>query len=131
MEPLRIKSAIDTPEVSFDPGTLRFCISGISHPENAKEFYTKLLVWLDEFFEKNQDKQADLITLDLNFRYINSTSYKYLREVLRKLTVFHKKGFNIQIVWQYQVEDEDLLEEGQILLSLPDIKLNHQFISYE
>ncbi|SDB88359.1 DUF1987 domain-containing protein [Williamwhitmania taraxaci] len=131
MEPLRIKSAIDTPEVSFDPGTLRFCISGISHPENAKEFYTKLLVWLDEFFEKNQDKQAEPITLDLNFRYINSTSYKYLREVLRKLTVFHKKGFNIQIVWQYQVEDEDLLEEGQILLSLPDIKLNHQFISYE
>jgi len=131
VEPLRIKSAIDTPEVSFDPGTLHFCISGISHPENAKEFYTKLLVWLDEFFEKNQEKQTDLITLDLNFRYINSTSYKYLREVLRKLTVFHKKGFNSQIVWQYQVEAEDILEEGQILLSLPDIKLNHQFISYE
>ena len=131
MEPLRIKSAIDTPEINFDPGTLLFSISGISHPENAKEFYTKVLVWLDEFFEKNQDKQVDLITLDLNFRYINSTSYKYLREVLRKLTVFHKKGFNIQIIWTHQAEDEDLLEEGQILLSLPDIKLNHKFVAYE
>lgn len=131
MEPLRIKSAIDTPEVNFDPETLQFCISGISHPENAKEFYTKVLVWLDEFFEKNQNSQLDLISVDLNFRYINSTSYKYLREVLRKLTVFHKKGFNIQIIWQHHVEDEDLLEEGQILLSLPDIKLNHKFVAYE
>jgi hypothetical protein len=131
LEPLRIKSAIDTPEVNFDPETLQFRISGISHPENAKEFYTKVLVWLDEFFEKNQNSQLDLISVDLNFRYINSTSYKYLREVLRKLTVFHKKGFNIQIIWQHHVEDEDLLEEGQILLSLPDIKLNHKFVAYE
>jgi len=131
VEPLKIRSAIDTPEINFDPGTRNFSISGISHPENAKEFYTKVLVWLDEFFEKNQENQAGLITVDLNFRYINSTSYKYLREVLRKLTVFHKKGFNIQIVWEHQVEDEDLLEEGQILLSLPDIKLNHRFLSYE
>ncbi len=131
MEPLRIKSAIDTPEVIFDPETRQFRISGISHPENAKEFYTKVLVWLDEFFEKNQNSQLNLISVDLNFRYINSTSYKYLREVLRKLTVFHKKGFNIQIIWHHHVEDEDLLEEGQILLSLPDIKLNHKFVAYE
>lgn len=131
MEPLRIKSAIDSPEISFDPTSLLFSISGISHPENAKEFYTKVLVWLDEFFEKNQEKQPNLISVDLNFRYINSTSYKYLREVLRKLTVFHKKGFNIQIIWHYHIDDEDLLEEGQILLSLPDIKLNHKFIAYQ
>ena len=83
------------------------------------------------FFEKNQEKQLGLITLDLNFRYINSTSYKYLREILRKLTVFSKKGLNFEVVWQHQTDDEDLLEEGQILLSLPDIKLSHRFVAYD
>ncbi len=131
MEPLRIQSAIDTPEVNFDPKTLLFTISGISHPENAKEFYTRILVWLDEFFERNQTSDLGTVTAELSFRYINSSSYKYLREILRKLTVFHKKGFQIEVVWKYQQDDEDLLEEGQVLLGLPDIKLSHRFEAIE
>lgn len=127
MEPLRIQSAIDTPEVYFDPKTLLFAISGISHPENAKEFYTRVLVWLDEFFEQNQTSNLGVVTAELSFRYINSSSYKYLREILRKLTVFQKKGFQIEVVWKYQKDDDDLLEEGQVLLGLPDIKLAHRF----
>ena len=70
---------------------------------------------------------APAADMELSFRYINSSSYKYLREILRKLTVFHKKGFQIEVVWKYQTDDEDLLEEGQVLLGLPDIKLTHRF----
>jgi Domain of unknown function (DUF1987). len=127
LETLKIQSAIDTPEVIFDPQSLFFSISGISHPENAKEFYTRILIWLDEFFERNQQTTLGVVTMELSFRYINSSSYKYLREILRKLTVFHKKGFQIEVVWKYQTDDEDLLEEGQVLLGLPDIKLTHRF----
>ena len=43
MEPLRIEAEVDSPEIYFNPDTKVFSMSGISHPENAKEFYQVVL----------------------------------------------------------------------------------------
>jgi hypothetical protein len=130
MKPLRISAAIDTPEVFFDPRTNIFSISGISHPENAKEFFEAILDWLDEFYEETKSKNGQKILVDLNFRYINSASYKYLREVMKKFAHFQRNGFAIEVVWNYQEDDEDLLNEGMVLFELPDIKLTYRCIPY-
>ncbi|HPN22761.1 MAG TPA: DUF1987 domain-containing protein, partial [Tenuifilaceae bacterium] len=112
MKPLRIEAAIDSPEVFFDPETNIFSISGISHPENAKEFYQEILIWLDEYYEHMKSKSPAKIIVDLNFKYINSSSYKYLREVLRKISNFKNGNFTIEVIWNYHEEDEELLHEG-------------------
>lgn len=130
MKPLKIDAAIDTPEISFDPATNIFSISGISHPENAKEFYEEILDWLDELYDEIRGKEGQKITVDLNFKYINSSSYKYLREVMRKVANIERNGVHVEVLWNYQEDDEDLLNEGMVLLELPDISLDYRCIPY-
>jgi hypothetical protein len=130
MKPLKIEAAIDTPEIIFDPATNIFSMSGISHPENAKEFYEEILDWLDEFYQEIGEKKGQKIIVDLNFKYINSSSYKYLREIMKKVANIKRNGVNIEVIWNYQEDDEDLLNEGMVLFELPDISLDYRCIPY-
>ncbi len=130
MKPLKIEAAIDTPEIVFDPATNIFSISGISHPENAKEFYEDILDWLDEFHQETVAKEEQKIIVDLNFKYINSSSYKYLREIMKKVANIKHNGVDVEVIWNYQEDDEDLLNEGMVLFELPDINLNYRCIPY-
>lgn len=130
MKPLKIEAAIDTPEIIFDPATNIFSMSGISHPENAKEFYEEILDWLDEFYQEIDRKKGQKIIVDLNFKYINSSSYKYLREIMKKVANIKRNGVNIEVIWNYQEDDEDLLNEGMVLFELPDISLDYRCIPY-
>jgi len=130
MKPLKIEAAIDTPEIIFDPATNIFSISGISHPENAKEFYEEILDWLDEFHQEIETKQGQKIIVDLNFKYINSSSYKYLREIMKKVANIKRNGVDVEVIWNYQEDDEDLLNEGIVLFELPDISLDYRCIPY-
>jgi len=130
MKALRIEAEIDSPEIYFNPDTKVFSISGISHPENAKEFYQQILDWLDEYYEFIKNQEPSKIIVDLNFRYINSTSYKYLRDVLRKISSFRSANFDVEVIWNYHEEDEELLHEGVVLFELPDINLPYKCIPY-
>lgn len=130
MKSLRIEPAIDSPEVFFDPTTNVFSISGISHPENPKEFYQRILLWLDEYYEQSKGKGPVRIVVDLNFKYINSTSYKYLREMLRKISSFRNSLFSVEVIWNYHEEDEELLHDGVVLFELPDVSLPYRCIPY-
>lgn len=130
MKALKIEAAIDTPEVYFDTATNVFSISGISHPENAKEFYKIILDWLDEFYDDVKDKEKIKIIIDFNFKYINSSSYKYLRDVMKKVANFHRNGMEVEVIWNYQEDDEDLLNEGIVLFELPDVNLSYRCIPY-
>lgn len=130
MKALRIEAEIDSPEIYFNPDTKVFSISGISHPENAKEFYQQILDWLDEYYEYIKNQEPSKIIVDLNFRYINSTSYKYLRDVLRKISSFRSANFEVEVIWNYHEEDEELLHEGVVLFELPDVNLPYKCIPY-
>jgi hypothetical protein len=130
MKALKIEAAIDTPEVYFDTATNIFSVSGISHPENAKEFYVVILDWLDEFYQTVGDAENTKIIIDFNFKYINSSSYKYLREVMKKIGNFQKNGIKVEVIWNYHEDDEDLLNEGVVLFELPDVNLSYRCIPY-
>lgn len=130
MKPLRIEAAIDTPEIYFDPTTNIFSISGISHPENAKEFYETILDWLDEFYGDIVDVENTKIIIDFTFKYINSSSYRYIKEVLKKIANFKRNGVQVEVIWNYHEDDEDLLNEGMVLFELPEINLPYRCIPY-
>lgn len=130
MKPLIIEGTIDSPEVNFNPETLVFSISGISHPENAKEFYGVVLDWLDEFYNSIIQKEGVEITIDFNFRYINSTSYRYLRDTMRKIANHHRNGIKASVIWNYHEDDEDMLNEGVVLFELPDVDIPYRCEPY-
>lgn len=130
MEPLIIKGQIDTPDVFFDSETNLLSISGISHPENAKEFYKKIQDWLDDYFEFIRYNKPQKIVVDLNYRYLNSSSYKYLKDVLSKISNYANNHIAVEVIWNYFEDDEDMLNEGIVLCELPDVKLPYRCVPY-
>lgn len=130
MKPLLIKAQLDTPEIEFNPESNVLKMSGISHPENAKDFYQRLLDWLDEYFVGLQEHLPKRIVVDLNFRYLNTSSYRYLSEILRKIAKHARTQIPVEVIWNYLEEDEDMLMEGVDLCELPDVKLPYRCVPY-
>ncbi len=122
MKALYIDEGKNTPKVILDPANDEFKFEGKCHPENIRIFFQPIMKWLDEYFDKikNTDKS---LKISFNFEYLNSASYKYLVELIRKLSKFHVNGNAVDITWLYDEEDEDMKESGAELIEMSDIKL--------
>jgi len=128
MKQLKIEATRDTPEVFLDPANNDFIIKGISHPENIKKFFDPIFYWFDNYYEEVKDKKDTQLTLTLCYQYLNSASFKYLVELMKKLLDFHHKGLKVEIIWQYEDDDEDMKETGIELFELSDIDLPRKFV---
>jgi len=58
--------------------------------------------------------------------YFNSSSAKFLHDVMSELVRFHKKGHIIRILWYFEEEDEDMKYAGEEMSELLDVPF--QFI---
>lgn len=110
MKPLNIDSTDDTPKVSLDhqTGVLEFI--GNSYPENSSKFYSPILDWLKEFQKNSPVKKVEA---SFNFDYFNTSSAKYILEILRLIEDYKKAGNECLIKWFYFEEDTDMLEAGE------------------
>jgi hypothetical protein len=114
IEPLHIKRTEDTPEVIFDSLGDNFAISGRSLPEDAYSFYKPLIEWMDKYLQSN----PSLLTLKISLDYFNSSSGRYILELLACL---EDKKEVIRIVWLCEKEDELMIEKGEEFKSLVDL----------
>ena len=130
MESLTITKRKDTPTVNFDPENNIFEISGKCHPENIRIFFRPIMDWLDTFFENIKNTQNNKIDLILNFEYLNTASYKYLIEVMRKFYKFHSNNIPVEITWLYDEEDDDMKDSGVELFEMSDVKLPYKLKSF-
>ncbi|MCS7086661.1 MAG: DUF1987 domain-containing protein [Bacteroidia bacterium] len=110
MNPLRIAPTDETPKVDFSPESGQFSIVGNSYPENSTKFYTPVLEWLRNFAAETSGKK---ITLDFNFEYFNTSSAKYILEILRVIQQCQKNGNECLVRWHYMEEDTDMQEAGE------------------
>jgi hypothetical protein len=110
MRPLKIAPTDETPRVMFSPDEAVLEISGNSYPENSTKFYTPVLDWLRQFAAETQGKN---IVLDFNFEYFNTSSAKYILEILRIIHDCQKNGNECLVRWHYLEEDTDMLEAGE------------------
>jgi hypothetical protein len=128
MERFIQEASRNTPEILFDPDKNVFSIKGTSHPENTKEFYNPLFNWLDRFY--NTATKNTIISLELNFEYMNSSTLKLMVEMMRILDKFREKTPSIEIVWHYEQDDISMRETGIELFELSDIHLPFRFFPH-
>jgi len=115
MENLRIQATNETPEVLLTVDDVS-TISGRSLPENAFDFYEPLLNWIKAMV-RTDIKQ---FTLVLSFDYFNSSSGRYIHEILHQLDrSYNKNGFSV--IWKYESEDDLMIERGEAFQSLCSI----------
>jgi len=117
MKPLIIKGDEEIPSVKFIPMEGKFSITGRSLPENAVEFYSPILNWLEDY-----EKEPNLITnVELNFEYFNTASSKQVVKMLLILEKIAKKS-DTKILWYYHGYDEDMQQNGIRYASIVDIE---------
>ena len=120
MEILTIKETEITPKVLLNHNDHILEISGESRPEDVRKFYLPILDWLEKYdaylfwlMDKYPETKKKKIPFSFNFEYFNSTSAKYILDILNKLDKLHANGFNIVVYWHHEKLDEDILKAGK------------------
>jgi organic radical activating enzyme len=125
MEALIIEEKDGYPKVILDKGREIFLFSGKSLPENAKDFYSRIVDWLDDYSKDPLKKTKVTYKMD----YFNTASSKRILDVLEKFEEIHEKGNEVQIEWYYLDIDEDMLHAGQEYANIVNVPM--ELISYE
>lgn len=127
MEPLVIQATTDSPTVHFDSTSNVLSISGESRPENPAKFFTPLIEWLINYekllyWRKNEAKnEIAPITFRFNLGYFNSTSAKYIMDILLLVKKLMDDGYKINIEWYYKDNGDDMLDAGKEFSSFIDV----------
>ena len=110
MERLEIDQSKSTPYINLDPETGLFEIGGDSYPENSQEFFAPVMEWIQRFLSEEQKPVRMRVTLT----YMNTSSTKYMLEILDRLEEAHDQGRTVEVEWYCDAENErelDTVEE--------------------
>jgi len=130
MELLKMSATKNTPEVILDPSTGTFEINGLSYPESTRDVYTPVMEWLDKYAKEIAGNIDNPISFHFKLRYINSSSFKYLLEIMKKMTDINETGVPVEIIWHYEDIDDDIKDTGEHLFKSTSIKLPFKYIPY-
>ena len=101
-----------TPWIILEPG--RLFIMGRSIPENPGDFYRPVHSWISGY----RTAPAESTRIDLGFEYINTSSTKWIFNILRELAEMENLAETLKVTWYYEHGDEDMGELGFIMRSL-------------
>ena len=127
MNSISIEATESTPAVKCDFDNELIEISGRSIPENANEFYAPLTKWLKDF----QQSDAQSLRLTFFLDYINSISYKMIFEILLLSEKIKQDGKNVSVLWKYEEDDDEILDEGSHFASKLDIPFSFEEVPEE
>jgi SiaC family regulatory phosphoprotein len=108
MEKLNLKPTSKTPRVILNKDENQFLISGKSLPEDVREFYNPVFEWFDSYFTEPNP----VTTLIFEISYYNTASSKIFLDLLFFIKDAIDKGININIIWRYEQDDDEILEAG-------------------
>ncbi len=64
---------------------------------------------MDEFTSIAPEK----VIAKINLEYFNTSSSKYILEILKRLRIIRKDGKDILVEWYYEEDDEEMMETGE------------------
>lgn len=100
-----------TPFVILDKENSKMEIRGYSFSDDSLGFYADIIKWFKEY-SKEPNEETKVI---LDFKYVNSTSVKFIHDVLKKLDAISSAGKNVTVEWLYEADDEDIQQLGNTL----------------
>lgn len=118
MNNILLDGTAKTPTVHFDATTGLFELRGRSIPENSIEFYRPLIDWIDQY--SREPKPSTKLRVQLE--YFNTSSSKCILDLFKKLEAVRNSGNEVQVLWHYEADDEDMLEAGedyQAIINIP------------
>jgi hypothetical protein len=118
MDRLDIEKTKSSPFVRLDPETGVLDIGGESYPENSHEFFEPIIDWVDQFIIESDTP----ITLRVTLAYMNTSSTKYMIDILDKLEEVHEQGREVSVQWYCDAANDramDTVEELKEDFTMP------------
>lgn len=112
-----IEAGIKTPFISLKEDAGAIEIKGKSIPENSVEFYAPVMEWLDKYSQQPKSKTQ----VTINLEYFNTSSSKCLLDIFRKLEKVHTGSNEVNVLWLFEEDDEDMQEAGDDYQSIVKI----------
>jgi SiaC family regulatory phosphoprotein len=118
MQKLYIAQTRSTPEINLSPDENIFFVRGVSSPEDVRAMYYPVTEWIKTFVNdivegvvKVFNKETPVkFTIDLS--YFNSSSAKFLFDILTELKRLQLANVPIIIEWMHEPEDTDMRDAG-------------------
>lgn len=116
----RLQATRVTPYVEYVPDDSILKIEGRSSPASALEFYLPIIRTLKKYKPANKQFRAEF-----KMEYFNTSSSKCIYDIFKELILLEQEGYQVMVVWQYQEEDDDMLETGEDFESASGLKFNY------
>jgi hypothetical protein len=115
---LHIKATNSSPEIFLSPQKNSFFIRGKSSPEDVRALYYPVIEWIKIFIddilegEYKDFNSGNPFKLQIDLSYFNSSSAKFLYDILQELKRLFSSGIPVVVEWFYEEGDTDMLEAG-------------------
>lgn len=109
MEDIHIAACKDEfiiPAVDFVAGTGKCVINGESFLEETSKFYLPLVNWLKSYLANAQS-----IEFVIQLKYFNTSTSKWILNMLAEIKKFELRGGNATVVWYYYQDDADMRDD--------------------
>jgi hypothetical protein len=117
MRSLILEPTNKTPKIILSPDLNLYEIEGRSIAEDAVGYWQPILKWIDE-------STLDKSKFKFNLSYFNTSSSKMILEIFRKLEKKYKSGYQIEIEWCCDFDDDDMIETGEDYKALVTLPFN-------
>ena len=131
MQKLHIQQTHTSPEIYFSPEENKFTIRGTSAPEDVRALYYPVIEWIRIFIDDVLDGEFKEFNADnpLRFRidlsYFNSSSAKFLFDILTELKRLHSSGTPVLIEWYFEEGDPDMEDAGNDISLLVGLEFSY------
>lgn len=131
MEKLFIKHTETSPEINFSVEDNFFRISGTSSPEDVRALYYPIIDWVKELTDNilkgaiNKYSTENPFRFQVDLLYFNSSSAKFLYDIISELKRLTPSGIPLIIEWHYEKDDPDHKEAGEDISLLAEMDFTY------
>jgi hypothetical protein len=131
MQRLFIEKTASTPEIHFSPDENIFHIRGKSAPEDVRAMYYPVIEWIRIFIDDIIDGEIkkysykNPFVIQVNLYYFNSSSAKFLFDILTELKRLNAKNIPVIVEWLFDEDDLDQKEAGMDIASMLEMKFSY------
>jgi hypothetical protein len=131
MQKIHIQQTSNTPEINFSPDENIFLIRGVSSPEDVRALYYPVIEWLNIFVNDILDGEYkrfntdNPINLHIDLTYFNSSSAKFLYDILAEFKRISQDTCPVIINWYHDIEDIDMKDAGNDISTLVEMEFRY------
>lgn len=129
MQKLYIAPTKNTPEIILSPEENIFLLSGHSAPEDVRALYYPVIEWFENYAAETRDNPAahtleKPFVMKVDLRYFNSSSAKFIYDIIIELKNMHKNGIPLTVEWYYDHDDNDMLDAGMDISDITELRFD-------